>query len=276
MSWFGKILGGTIGLVVGGGPLGAIAGAAIGHHLFDRDAEKRQRIGQNHGQGRAGTYRPTGAGAAGAGAGRTSESGRREERQAAFFLALFSILGKLAKADGTITREEGEAVVSFLDRMGVTGSQRAFAIRVFNEAKDSRYTVEDFARQFAQITREQPDLRSSLMDMLFETALSNKELHPKEDEVIRSVATILGISPAELNAIRNKHMGGTDHAFSVLGLTPEATDDEIRRVYRQLVQEYHPDRIVSQGMPQEFVEYATERFQEIQRAWETIRRGRNL
>lgn len=269
MSWFGKILGGTIGLIAGGGPLGAIAGAAIGHHLFDRQPERRQKI-QGPGKNSGTTGRAPG------GSSREGETRRVEERQAAFFLALFSILGKLAKADGTISREEGEAVISFLDRMNVSGSQRAFAIRVFNEAKDSRYTVEDFARQFAEITAGQPDLRSSLMDMLFETALANKELHPREDEVIRSVAAILGVTPGELAAIRNRHMGGADHAFSVLGLTPEATNEEIRRVYRQLVHEYHPDRIVSQGMPREFVDYATERFQEIQRAWELVRRERDL
>lgn len=277
MGWFGKILGGTIGLVTMGGPLGAIAGAAIGHHLFDkqpRSVRQRQfpRGGGAGGGASGGASARTGSAGASGGPGQD----RMEERQAAFFLALFSMLGKLAKADGKVTREEGEAVVSFLDRMGVTGRQRAFAIRVFNEAKDSRYSVEEFARQFAEITRNQQDLRSSLMDMLYETALANRELHPREEEMINSIASILGIPATELRAIRDRHLGGADFAFSVLGLTPEATDDEIRRIYRQLVQEYHPDRIIAQGMPQEFVEYAGERFKEIQRAWETIRKERGL
>ena len=267
MGWFGKIIGGTIGFVTVGGPLGAIAGAAIGHHLFDKQPRAI----------RSGTFGPGNFGPGTTGVpGGTAERNRAEERQATFFLALFSILGKLAKADGRVTREQGEAVVSFLDRMGVTGRQRSFAIRVFNEAKDSRYSVEEFARQFAEITRDQPDLRSSLMDMLYETALATRELHPREEEMINSVASILGISAAELRAIRDRHMGGADYAFSVLGLTPEASDEEIRRTYRQLVHEYHPDRIVAQGMPQEFVEYAGERFQEIQRAWDTIRNERGL
>ncbi len=276
MGWFGKIVGGTIGLVTIGGPLGAIAGAAIGHHLFDRQP-RALKPGNEAGPAR-GPHRWTGNGEQQSAGdySRTGPRDRTEERQAAFFLALFSILGKLAKADGRITREQGEAVVSFLDRMGVTGRQRSFAIRVFNEAKDSRYTVEEFARQFADVTREQQDLRSSLMDMLYETALANRELHPREEEMINSVAAILGIPASEHRAIRDRHLGGADYAFSVLGLTPEATDDEIRRTYRQLVQEYHPDRIVAQGMPQEFVEYAGERFQEIQRAWQTIRRDRGL
>ncbi|SIQ26559.1 DnaJ like chaperone protein [Alkalispirochaeta americana] len=278
MSWFGKILGGTIGLVIGGGPLGAVAGAAIGHHLFDKQPQEAggsrpgssRRVWSQEGGFRTGGA-PWGQQTQGHG-----EQRHREERQAAFFLALFSILGKLAKADGRITREQGEAAISFLDRMGVTGQQRAFAIRVFNEAKNSPYSVEDFARQFAQCTRNQPDLRASLIDMLFETALANKEFHPQEEKIISSVASVLGVSAAELRAIRDKHLGGADYAFSVLGLTPEASDDELRQTYRQLVQEYHPDRIVAQGMPQEFVEYASERFQEIQEAWNTIKRDRGL
>lgn len=284
MGWFGKIIGGTIGLVTMGGPLGAIAGAAIGHHLFDKQPRvmrlKQQGGGFGAGTAGSGTGSQAGTGTGRSGSGvfgeQNAQRNRMEERQAAFFLALFSILGKLAKADGRVTREQGEAVVSFLDRMGVTGKQRSFAIRVFNEAKDSRYSVEEFARQFADITRNQPDLRSSLMDMLYETALATHELHPREEEMINSVASILGIPASELRAIRDRHLGGADYAFSVLGLTPDATDDEVRRMYRQLVQEYHPDRIIAQGMPQEFVEYAGERFQEIQRAWETIRKERKL
>lgn len=254
MGWYGKFIGGTIGLFTGG-PFGAIAGAAIGHHFYDARNEdssrERERVRYE---------------------GHTDN----ERRQASFFLALFSILGKLAKADGRITREQGEAVISFLDRMGVTGSQRSFAIKVFNEAKNTPYSVEDLAREFAQITRGRPDLRESMMDMLFEIALTDGHLHPGEEEVIRSVAAVLGFAPHDLQTIRNRHMAGEEHTYAALGLTPDATDDEIRRTYRQLVQEYHPDRIVSQGMPQEFVEYATERFQEIQRAWEVLRKKRNL
>lgn len=271
MGWFGKIVGGTIGLVTLGGPLGAIAGAAIGHHLFDKQP-RAVRLDQPGGEQQPWSFsknRDTPR-------DHDTAGDRQEERQAAFFLALFSILGKLAKADGRVTREQGEAVVSFLDRMGVTGRRRSFAIRVFNEAKDSRYSVEEFARQFGELTQNQPDLRSSLIDMLYETALATKELHPREEEMINSVAGVLGIPATELRAIRDRHLGGADYAFSVLGLTPEASDEEVRRMYRQLVQEYHPDRIVAQGMPREFVEYASERFQEIQRAWATIKRERGL
>ncbi|MFW5644125.1 MAG: TerB family tellurite resistance protein [Alkalispirochaeta sp.] len=275
MSWFGKLLGGTVGLFIGG-PLGAIAGGAIGHHLFDKG-----------GPG-AGDFHP-GAGPFGGGATTGARSGpfggtapfeqRRssvEERQAAYFLALFSLLGKLAKADGRVTREEGEMVVSFLDRMGVRGEERQFAIRVFNEAKDSPYSAEEFAGQFAAITAMQRDLRSSMVDMLFQIALADGEFHPQEERMISSIAGILGISAGEYNAFRARYVETTDRAYSVLGLSRDADDETVKSTYRRLVQEYHPDRIISQGMPEEFVEYATRRFQEVQTAWDQIRKERGF
>lgn len=277
MSWFGKMVGGTIGLMIGG-PLGAVAGAVIGHKFFDAQSSQQRVNGPGAYERAQQTRGPRGGyGAAGMGGGaRAHRVDPSEERQAAFFLALFSILGKLAKADGRITREEGDAVVSFLDRMHVQGDQRQFAIRVFNEAKDSRYSADDFARQFAQMTVSQPDLRSSLLDMLFQIALADGEFHSQEEAMIASIASILGIAGSEFTSIRNRYIGNAEHAYSVLGLTAAATDEEIRKAYRQLVQEYHPDRIVSQGMPDEFVEYATQRFQEIQSAWETLKTQRNL
>lgn len=258
MSWFGKMVGGTIGLMIGG-PLGAIAGGAIGHHLFDKEhVDVDARPGSTLGRG--GFARSTTA----------------EQRQMTFFLALFSILGKLAKADGRVSREEGEQIVSFLDQMKVYGEQRSFAIRVFNEAKDSPYSVEDFARQFADFSRGRHDLRSSMMDMLFRIALADGELHPAEDSMIASIAQILGIPNQEVQAIRERYVATSHQAYATLGISPDADDDEVKSAYRKLVQEHHPDRIVSEGMPEEFVEYATRRFQEIQDAWQTIRKERNL
>lgn len=269
MSWFGKMLGGTVGLLMGG-PLGAIAGAAIGHHLFDKDAVSDgpyfERGSWQQDQAAGGRGRSGGAGGMRA----------AEQRQMGFFLALFSILGKLAKADGQITREEGEKVVSFLDRMGVQGEMRRFAIRVFNEAKSAEYSAADFARQFAELSHGRHDLRASMIDMLFQVALADGEFHPAEERLIGEVAGILGISDTELTAIRRRYVDEADRAYAVLGLSPSASDDEVKQAYRRLVRENHPDRITSQGMPDEFAEYATERFQKIQDAWETIRRERGL
>ncbi len=254
MSWFGKLVGGTIGLMIGG-PLGAIAGGALGHHLFDREHAGQERLETFY-------RRPS-----------------VDQRQAAYFLTLFSLLGKLAKADGQVTQAEGEKLVSFLDHMRLHGETRTFAIRVFNEAKDSPYTVEQLAQQFAVMTQGRRDLRHSMLDMLFQIALADGHYHPSEEEMIGRIAGVFGVSEAELDALRQRYVGttsATNKAYATLGLTPDADDDTVRITYRRLVQEYHPDRIVSHGLPDEFVDYATGRFQEIQAAWEEIKKARGL
>lgn len=272
MSWFGKAVGGTIGMMVGG-PLGAMAGAAIGHHMFDKKggAAAVRRFGVADGDrfsGGAAQYRPQRE--------RVPDVDPTERRQATYFVALFSLLGKLAKADGRITREEGDAVVTFLDRLKIAGDERTFAIRIFNEAKNSGFTVEQLAGQFADATASDPQLRSSMIDMLFQIAIADQELHPGEEQMIATIARRFGIGDIELGAIKARYLGNMEHAYAVLGLSPDVGDQELKDTYRRLVQEYHPDKIIGQGMPQEFVDYANQRFQEIQNAWDAIKRKRGL
>lgn len=276
MSWFGSMIGGTVGLILGG-PIGAIIGATLGHTFLDGSSGKRRSSGGNAFRERLRQAERAAAGAREGAYDRLNQQQReQQQRQTAYFVALFSILGKVAKADGTITKEEGDAVVRFLDNLNVSGDQRAFAIRVFNEAKNSRYTAVDFARQFAQLTEGRRDLRSSLIDMLFQIAVADGEYHPAEERIIRKVAAELGIGQSETEAIGRRYTGSADASYAVLGLSADASDDEVKNAYRKLVREYHPDTIIAQGMPEEFVQYASQRFQEIQNAWEQIRTKRGL
>ena len=272
MSWFGSMIGGTVGLMLGG-PIGAIIGATLGHTFLDGSSDKKRSSGDRLHE----RLRRAEGGARDSAYERLDRQQReQQQRQTAYFVALFSILGKVAKADGTVTKEEGDAVVRFLDNLGVSGDQRAFAIRVFNEAKNSRYTAIDFARQFAELTEGRRDLRSSLLDMLFKIALADGEYHPEDERIIRGVAAQLRIGEQETEAIGRRYTDNAEAAYAVLGLSADAGDDDVKNAYRKLVREYHPDTIIAQGMPDEFVQYASQRFQEIQTAWEQIRTKRGL
>ncbi|MFP4329669.1 MAG: co-chaperone DjlA [Alkalispirochaetaceae bacterium] len=264
MSWFGKVVGGTFGLFLGG-PLGAIAGAALGHLFVDNAQEQvREQPG-----------------------GRPRFTASAERVQAAYFIALFSLLGKIAKADGRVTKDEGDMVVRFLDQMRVSGRQRQFAIQVFNEAKDIHYTVEELAQQFRQVTGARRDLRFGLVEMLFQVAMVDGTFHPQEEAQIRRVAGVVGLSEYEWNTLYHRYVPGSaarpgasgpslaEH-YETLGVGEDATDEEVRRAYRRLAKENHPDALISKGLPEEFVEYATERFQRIQNAWDAIKKERNL
>src|SRR4030042_6828729 len=122
MGWFGKLTFGTMGLLLGG-PLGAIAGAALGHHLVDKDDSL--------------TERPV-------------HIKRAEQSQAAYFVSMFSILGKLAKVDGRVTTAEIRFIEEFLGGLDIPDEENQFARQAFREAKSLPYSTETFARRMYQ------------------------------------------------------------------------------------------------------------------------------
>ncbi len=248
MGWFGKLMFGSMGLLLGG-PLGAIAGAALGHHLVDRQ--------QN------GTYRrPTLI--------------HTEQSQAAYFVSMFSILGKLAKIDGVVTREEIAVADHFISNLNIVDRQKQFARQVFNEAKDSRYTIDDFALQLYQINVGQPAVLISFLDLLFQIAVADNKLHPAEESALNRIKDIFHISDQQFNDIKAAYFKDVDRFYKVLSCTPKSSDQEIKASYKKFVKEFHPDTIVSKGLPEEFTEFAAKRFREIHEAYEGIKRERHL
>ncbi len=131
MGWFGKLTFGSLGLFLGG-PLGAIAGAALGHHLIDKQSDFSDQ-----------TIKPT----------PEPQFRQAEQTQAAYFITLFSILGKLSKIDGVVTRDEIAVVQNFINNLPIAENEKQFARQVFNEAKNSEYTVEEVAIQLSQANR---------------------------------------------------------------------------------------------------------------------------
>ena len=151
MSWFGKLTFGSLGMILGG-PLGAIAGAALGHHLVDK-----QNDYANH------SYQKN----------EGLPLGQREQAQAAYFVSMFSIMGKLAKVDGIVTEEEIAVVDNFINSLPISEREKLFARQVFNEAKDSKFSIEDFASQLYQILKGQPSVLHSFFDILFQVAAAD-------------------------------------------------------------------------------------------------------
>jgi len=248
MGWFGKLAFGSMGLLMGG-PLGAVAGAALGHHLVDK------REDAVHGG-------PTLI--------------RAEQSQAAYFISMFSILGKLAKIDGTVTRDEIAVVEHFIANLNMTEREKQFARQIFNQAKDSQYSIDDFAVQFYQISRGQPTVLVSFLDVLFRIAAADKTFHPDEEAALNRIKAIFHISDEQFNNMKAVHFNDVARFYKVLNCTPESPEEEIRANYKKLVKDFHPDTIVSKGLPEEFTEFATKRFQEIQQAYENIREERNF
>lgn len=244
MSWFGKIMGGGVGFMLGG-PLGALIGATLGHALVD----ERVRIER-------------------------AESGPMsgvEQRQAVFFTAVFAMLGKIAKADGRVCEKEIAAVRSFMnDQLKLPAAAQQFAIGVFNEAKDTDTPFEDYARQFGQVFADNAPLRTMLYQVLFSVAMVDGTLHPVEEAMLRAAPAHLGLHADIFDTVRRQFGHDISHHYAVLGLENGADLAEVKRAYRKLAAEYHPDKVVSKGLPEDFTRFAEQKFKEINESYAVI------
>ena len=249
MSWVGKFLGGTIGFALGG-PLGAIAGAAFGH-LYDQATEEVED-----------QRRP---------------ASEIEGAQMTFFVAVFSMLAKLARADGRISNEEIQTIERFMEEeLRLSEQSRQLAIRIFRAAKDSPDPFHAYAQQFYLHFRYYPQLIEFMMDILFKLAASDGRMSAPEESLLRSAARIFHLSEAAFERFKTRYFGRDLSAYEILGCRPDDPDDEIKSRYRTLVKEYHPDRIAAKGLPDAFTEVAEEKFREIQTAYEAIKKERGM
>jgi len=243
MSWFGKIMGGSVGFMLGG-PIGALVGASLGHTLIDGKAESGRMTGQ-------------------------------EQRQAVFFTAMFAMLGKMAKADGQVCENEINIVRSFMrDKMRLDATAQQFAMGVFNEAKDNRTPFEDYARQFGQTFQKEQQLRMMFYEMLFSIAMADGVLHPAEEKILRDAPSLLGLHGDIYNTVKRQFVNDLSHHYAMLELADGADMGEVKKAYRKLVSEYHPDKIISKGLPEDFIKFAEEKFREINEAYEAIKKAK--
>nr|WP_321398189.1 TerB family tellurite resistance protein [uncultured Desulfobacter sp.] len=256
MSWLGKMIGGTIGLALGG-PLGAVAGAAFGHAFVDKREDEYLRSipgGQR-------------------GAGLSSN----EEAQLVFFTAAFSMLAKISKADGRISEEEIKVVERFMvNDLQLDAATRETAKNIFRNAVTSSQTFEDFARQFYSVFSYQANIIELMMDVLFRVSSADGNISNAEEQMLLSASRIFRFSQSDYNRLHARYVKKSDPYYAVLQCDENATNEEIKKKYRTLVQEYHPDKIQAKGLPEEFVKFATDKFTEIQAAYEHIRKSRGF
>jgi len=250
MGWMGKLVGGTIGFALGG-PLGAIFGAAFGH-AFDTGTELDT---------------PQGG----------PRLSRVEQNQLTFFVAAFSMLAKLARADGQVTPEEIDSIENFMEKdLRLNADSRHAAVNIFRTALNAPGTFDDFARQFYGEFHDQPQMLEVMIEVLLRVAVSDGRMTSKEEELILVAVNTFRFSSVRYNQLKSKYVKTADKAYAVLGCSPDADDDQVKRCYRQRVQEYHPDKIAAKGLPDEFTRFAQDKFREIQDAWDQIKEARGI
>jgi len=271
----GTLLGGTVGFMFGG-PFGAIIGGAIGSNLGE--------AGNNGGRGffgadtRGRPESPYGSPGARQGFGRQSTYNPLQAQQA-FMIALISLAAKVAKADGKVSREEIQSFDSFLKtnlRMGP--EERKIAARIFNEARDSDIPVEDFARQIRDVMGNRRDQLRDLVTMLMMVAMADGHLHAEEEKVIREVNRHLGLSPHDYDAAKSMFhpTANLESAYNTLGIVSSATDSEVKKAYRQMAKEYHPDVVANKGMGEDFLKFAEDKMQAVNQAYDQIKKERQM
>ena len=231
-----------IGFTIGG-PLGGILGAIIGSKF----SNKNQRQPSNN-----------------------------QKSQAAFFTALFACFAKIAKADGRVSREEVDKVDNFIkSKFRFPPEQRVFAIEIFNHAKDDQNSFEDYARQLSSLLSSDPSSLIMFYELLFELSMADGYLDPSEEKLLLQAIKIFNLDPDLINLNKKKFGDNIADAYAILGVDRSMSFNDIKKAYQRKRKEFHPDTLVSKGLPEELLDKAKEKFIEIQSAFEEIEKQKD-
>ena len=238
MSLIGGIVGGMIGFTLLG-PIGALVGSVMGSRMTRQAKSRRNTNNLDH--------------------------------QVAFFTALFACLAKIAKADGRVSEEEVSKIESFIsNKFNFSEDERNFAINIFQKAKSDSVSFDAYAKNLYQLLASSPNSLMVFYELLFELAMADGEMHENEERLLRKIPNIFGFDKNVYKDLYNKYVGKISNAYEVLGVNKSMTLEEIKKVYRVKRKDFHPDALISKGLPEELIEKAKEKFIEIQAAFEII------
>ena len=209
-------------------------------------------------------------------------------RQSVFLETVFILMGKLAKADGRVSETEVSHVQQFMKKLGMTPDHRLKAIALFKQGAAVDYDIHPKINEFLAVCGYSNNLKQMLLVYLIIMGLSDGHLNAAEEELLKEVAGRLGYSQIAFRqllemVLNQAHFAGgqstsasaLEDAYKALGVSKENTDQEIKRAYRKLMSQYHPDKLMGQGVPEEMIAVATEQAQEVQTAYDLIKRHRD-
>ena len=259
MSWWGKLVGGTFGFMMGG-PIGALLGAALGNY-FDGGLDS---ISMDE----------------------TLGIGATERVQSVFFTTTFAVMGYVAKSDGQVTRDEIALAEQVMQQMQLNAEQRKLAIRLFDEGKKDGFPVQEILAQFKQESHRRRNLVQMFLEIVIATALADDELNVREQDILESLASDLGWSTDDFQQLLSMVSGQAQFgeqqtaqeklavAHELLGIDASVNDQALKKAYRRLMNQHHPDKLVAKGLPEEMIDIATQKTQDIKSAYELIKSHR--
>lgn len=262
MGWNGKIIGVIFGLMLGH-PLWVLIGFIVGH-LFDIGYFQRfLQKGMDRGAA---------------------------EVQRIFLNSTFSVMGYLAKADGRVSESEIRTAEQIMQQMNLNAELRLEAIRLFNLGKQADFDLSAAIQNLRGACRRNPNLLRTFLEIQMQIANSEGQISAGKRNALKTICQELGISGFVFDQFEQQAYAEQSYqryyqhrqdpaqhladAYQILNISKEATDAEVKKAYRRLISQHHPDKLMAQGLPPEMIKLANERTQKIKSAYETIKKSR--
>jgi DnaJ like chaperone protein len=258
MSWWTSVLGGALGYMIGG-PLGAMLGVAFAGNLSK---------GKSNFRGSASDYRP----------------GDQQRVQAAFFSSVFSVMGYIAKVDGKVSKSEILLAQQVMQHMQLSEDMQKAAKELFNQGKQKDFNLDEVLEQFRTESHRRTHLVRMFLEIQIQATYADGVFDDKEYDTLKYIAQKLRFPTHELERLIQQFSIASgksskltiDDAYVILGADNSLTDKELKRAYRRLLAQHHPDKLVAKGLPDEMIKLANDKTQEIISAYELIKKHRGM
>lgn len=264
---WGKILGALFGMALLKIP-GLFIGLLVGH-WFDKSY--------------GGTFERRG--------GFNGFSRDRTEAQGIFRYNTFAVMGHIAKSNGVVTRSHIQQATLFMEQLGLSATQKQEAQAAFRDGKQADFPLLEQLAEFKSAYRTRPEMLLMFLEIQISTAYVDLNLSQAEQKILLQVASALGISAIQLEQMlsryeaearfaKNSSTSADDSgdrladAYKILGVSSESSEATLKKAYKKLMAQHHPDKLMSQGLPPELMDVAKQKTQDIQAAYELIRKQR--
>jgi len=257
MSWWSTVIGGAVGFMIGG-PLGAMLGVAFAGNFSKRKSSSS--FSNNFGPG------------------------NQQRVQAAFFSGVFSVMGYISKVDGKVSKSEIILAQQVMQHMQLSEEMSKVAKDLFNQGKQDNFNLDEVLEQFRVETHRRTHLIRMFLEIQIQAAYADGVFDKSEHNALKYIAEKLHFPLHELENLIQQFSASKsgskeisiDDAYKALGIDESLDDKEIKRAYRRLLAQHHPDKLVAKGLPEEMQKLANEKTQEIISAYEIIKKHRGI
>lgn len=230
----------------------------------------------------------------------SARRGRLGQIQSQFLDSTFAVMGALCKADGQVTRDEIRVAEELFTRLRLSEPQKDEAKRAFNRGKQADFDLDAEVQNFVRVARGQRALHQMFLQVQIAAIAADGKVSQAEHSALMRIARGLGLSEVEIQQLEAM-LGATgastgrassgdgmgskagvsqqdqlQQAYEVLGVSPDASNAEIKKAYRRQMSQNHPDKLAAKGMPDSMREMAEEKTRKIGAAYERIRKARGI